>query len=255
VTVIVGLVCKDGLVIASDSQESDNNAGLKRLDVKKVYDTTNFVLSGGDIELVVAGTGSSAYISRVAELVDENVFAPRFSMPRQVADVVEDALGKMKDRYGADLDLEVLVGVYCKDSPKHGDEEKELPSPIGLYSISAPEKRERVGVAEAIQDYSAMGSGGLFAHYLLNRLHDDENPLSELTMEAAVNEAIWVVSEVVKVDLWCGGDIQVACIRKAGDGYTLERKRSADIRKCAIDLADTDTKIKRSHRRMFLGGA
>jgi hypothetical protein len=63
------------------------------------------------------------------------------------------------------------------------------------------------------------------------------------------------VSEVVKVDLWCGGDIQVACIRKAGDGYTLERKRSADIRKCAIDLADTDTKIKRSHRRMFLGGA
>ncbi len=160
---------------------------------------------------------------------------------------------RLKDRYGADLDLEVLVGVYCKDSPKHGDEEKELPSPIGLYSISAPEKRERVGVAEAIQDYSAMGSGGLFAHYLLNRLHDDENPLSELTMEAAVNEAIWVVSEVVKVDLWCGGDIQVACIRKAGDGYTLERKRSADIRKCAIDLADTDTKIKRSHRRMFLG--
>ena len=45
-TVIVGLVCKDGLVIASDSQESDDNAGLKRLDVKKVYDTTNFVLSG-----------------------------------------------------------------------------------------------------------------------------------------------------------------------------------------------------------------
>ncbi len=252
-TVIVGLLCKDGLVIASDSEESDEDQGLKRLDVKKVYDTANFDLEEGDIELIVAGTGSSAYISRVAELVNENVFAPRFSMPRQVADVVEDALGRMKERYGAGLDLEVLVGVYCKDAPKHGDETKELPSPIGLYSISAPERNEKVGVAEAIRDYAAMGSGGLFAHYLLNRLHDEDNPVSALTMEAAVNEAIWVISEVVKVDLWCGGDIQVACLKTKGDTYLLERKRPNDIKVIARDLAETDQKIKASQRKMFSG--
>ncbi len=35
-TVIVGLVCKDGLVIAADTQESDEEDGMKRLDVKKI---------------------------------------------------------------------------------------------------------------------------------------------------------------------------------------------------------------------------
>src|SRR2546422_1005592 len=38
-TVIVGLVCKDGLVIAADTQESDEEDGMKRLDVKKIYDS------------------------------------------------------------------------------------------------------------------------------------------------------------------------------------------------------------------------
>jgi 20S proteasome alpha/beta subunit len=248
-TVIVGLLCKEGIVIASDSEESDEEQGLKRLDVKKVYDTANFDLDQGDIEIIVAGTGTSAYISRVAEWINENIFAPRFSMPRQVADVVEDALGRMKDRYGAGLDLEVLVGVYCKDAPKHGDEVKELPSPVGLYSISCPEENEKVGVAEIVRDYAAMGSGGLFAHYLLNRLHDEDNPVSELTMDAAVREAVYVISEVVKVDLWCGGDIQVACIKRDGDAYTLERKRPNDVKRLVLELSEADRAVKESERK------
>jgi hypothetical protein len=252
-TVIVGLLCKDGIVVASDSEESDDEQGLKRLDVKKVYDSTSFDLDAGDIELIIAGTGSSAYISRVAELVDENVFAPRFSVPRQVADVVEDALGRMKERYGHGLDLEVLVAVYCKDAPKHGDETKKLPNPIGLYSISCPEKNEKVGVAEVVRDYAAMGSGGLFAHYLLNRLHDEDNPVSALTMESAVREAVYVVSEVIKVDLWCGGDIQVACIKqdKSADEYKLERKRPDDIKRLVLSLAENDKEVKDNQRRML----
>jgi hypothetical protein len=61
-TVIVGLLCREGLVIASDSQESDDDNGMKRLDVKKVYDTDHFGFE--DAEIVVAGTGASAHIAR-----------------------------------------------------------------------------------------------------------------------------------------------------------------------------------------------
>jgi len=98
-TVIVGLLCSDGLVIASDSQEGDED--LKRLDVKKVYDTGHFGFK--DAEVVVAGTGTSAYIARVAELIGENGFASYPKTPRMVADIVEDSMGQMKKRYGDDL--------------------------------------------------------------------------------------------------------------------------------------------------------
>src|SRR5579864_7377589 len=87
-TVIVGLVCKDGLVIASDSQESDDDLGMKRLDVTKVYDTKYFGFT--DAEIVVAGTGASAHIARAVELITENGFAPHFTTPRTVADIVEN---------------------------------------------------------------------------------------------------------------------------------------------------------------------
>lgn len=61
-TVIVGLLCQDGVVIASDSQESDDDLGMKRLDVTKVYETRHFGFT--DAEIVVAGTGASAHIAR-----------------------------------------------------------------------------------------------------------------------------------------------------------------------------------------------
>jgi hypothetical protein len=41
-TVIVGLLCRHGLAITSDSQESDEDLGVKRLNVRKVYDTSHF---------------------------------------------------------------------------------------------------------------------------------------------------------------------------------------------------------------------
>jgi 20S proteasome alpha/beta subunit len=208
-TVIVGLICQDGIVIASDSQESEDDLGMKRLDVIKVYDTKSFGFI--DAEIVVAGTGASAHIARAVELITENGFAPHFTTPRTVADIIEDSMGQMKDRYGDDLELELMAAVYCKNCPQ--DEDRPI-SPIALYSVYPAGEDEKVGVAEPVTDYSAMGSGGLFARYLLNRLHDEDHPTKDLTMDAAIREAVYVIDEVTKVDLWCGGPTQLFCIRK-----------------------------------------
>lgn len=232
-TVIVGLVCKDGLVLAADTQESDEEDGMKRLDVKKIYDSDRFDLE--DIEIAVAGTGTSAHISRAAELINELGFNPRLTTPRSVADVAEDALGKMKERYcekDAELELQLLVGAYCKvqltgDPP---------PPQLGLYSVYPPAEGEKVGVAEAVTDYACLGTGGLFARYLLNRLHDEHHPVSGLSMDAAIHEAVYVISEVIKVDLWCGGDIQLVCIQ---DNGKLEWAKADDIKQMLASLART----------------
>jgi 20S proteasome alpha/beta subunit len=249
-TVIVGLVYRDGIIIASDSQESDDDIGMKRLDVRKVYDTDHFNFT--DAEIVVAGTGASAHIARAAELIAENGYAPHFTTPRSVADIVENSMGQMKERYGEELELELLVGVYCSNCPS--DDDPPI-SPIGLFSVYPADENEKVGVAEPVSDYAAMGSGGLFARYLLNRLHDDEHPTTNLDMSAAIREAVYVIEEVTKVDLWCGGPTQLFCIRKVenGQGYVLERKKPQEIKRIVSDLATKDTDVKQKQRQILIG--
>lgn len=245
-TVIVGLVCKDGLVVASESQESSEDE--KRLDVKKIYGTETFGFT--DAEIIVGGTGSSAFIARAAELIAELGYAPHFTTPRTIANVVEDAMGQMKDRYGADLDVELLVGVYCKNCPPDDEEDQPIPK-IALYSVYPPEEGEKVGVAEIVHDYAAMGSGGSFARYLLNRLHDEDNSTTEMTTEAGVREAIYIIEEAKKVDVWCGGPIQCFCIRQSDDGYILEKKKPSEFKRIVSALSSADSQIKDKQREMF----
>jgi 20S proteasome alpha/beta subunit len=246
-TVIVGLLCKDGIVVASDSQESDDNLGMKRLDVTKVYDTDSFGFT--DAEIVVAGTGASAHIARAVELIAENGFAPHFTTPRSVADVIENSMGQMKTRYGDDLELELMAAVYCKNCPQ--DEDRDIPA-IALYSVFPADENETVGVAEPITDYSAMGSGGLFARYLLNRLHDEDHPTKALSVDDAIREAVYVIDEVTKVDLWCGGPTQLFYIRKDGDRYKMERKKPKELKQISLDIAANDVEIKNRQRAIFL---
>jgi len=248
-TVVVGLLCKDGLVVASDSQESDDEVGMKRLDVMKVYGTDKFDFT--DVEMILTGTGTSAHIGRAVEIISEKGYAPHFTLPRHVADIVEDSLGDMRDRYGEALeeDLELMIGVYCKNCPPAEEGEKPEPK-LALYNIYAPgeEETQKVGVAERVEDYSAMGSGGLFARYLLNRLYDESHPTSALTMDEAVKEAVYVIEEVTKVDLWCGGPTQLICLTNDGK---LERKQPAEILKIAAELTKLDQQVKESQRQLF----
>jgi 20S proteasome alpha/beta subunit len=245
-TVIVGLLCKDGLVVASDSQESDEGNGMKRLDVVKIYDTSRFRFD--DAEIVVAGTGTSAHIARAAELIEEKGFAPHFTTPRSVATIVEDAIGEMAERYGMGedgLDLELLVGVFCKECPKTDNPPM---SPIAMYSVYPPAEGENKGVAEPVKDYAAMGSGGSFARYLLNRLHDEDHPTKKLSMDAALFEAVWVIEEATKVDLYCGGPTQLYCIHNDG---RLERKKPKEIQGISARLSQKDIVVKNRQRELF----
>ena len=127
--------------------------------------------------------------------------------------------------------------------------------PLVYIVFIPPNENEKVGVAEPVSDYAAMGSGGLFAPYLLNRLHDDEHPTTKLDMDAAIREAVYVIEEVTKVDLWCGGPTQLFCIRKGneGDGYILERKKPQEIRRIVSDLASKDSDVKQKQRQILIG--
>lgn len=106
-------------------------------------------------------------------------------------------------------------------------------------------------MAEIVHDYAAMGSGGSFARYVLNRLHDEDNSTTEMTTEEGVREAIYIIEEAKKVDVWCGGPIQCYCIKQNGDHYVLEQKKPAEIKRIVKSLASADEQIRDKQREMF----
>ncbi len=251
-TVLIGILCKDGIVIASDSQESDDE-DVKRLGVRKIYDTEVFGFT--DVAIAMAGAGTFAYVSRAIELITDKGYGPFFTRPRQVADIVEDAVGEIAKRHGKGedgrgLDFELLLGVWCKNAPK-GDPEDldDPPCPIGLYCISPPTAGEKLGLAEKVDDYAAMGSGGLFARYLLNRLHDDGPPTTDLTMDEMLYEAIYVIIEVNKIDLYCGGDIHAVRIPSVGTKVINVGKES--IKKIILALDKQDRLVRQNQREVI----
>src|SRR5262245_3493498 len=65
-TVLVGIRFKNGLVVASESQETEEEY-LKRLDAKKLYGTDSVGFE--DAKVILAGTGDSAHIQRIVELI------------------------------------------------------------------------------------------------------------------------------------------------------------------------------------------
>lgn len=71
-------------------------------------------------------------------------------------------------------------------------------------------------------------------------------------MEAAIREAVYVIEEVKKVNLWCGGPTQLLCITRSGNEYVLEKKKPADVERIAADLATDDMTVKQSQREILL---
>lgn len=238
-TVLVGILCRDGIVAASDSQESDDEEGLKRLDVRKLYDTSAFGFN--DVEIIVGGTGMSAHMMRLVEVFKEEGYAPIWTQPREVADVAEKSIGRMKARYEADLDLEILLGVWCKTPPV----DEDAPPRLALYNVLSPDAPGSVGVAEAVPDYTALGSGGPFARYLFQRFHDEGHPPTKLPMSSAILEAVYAVEEVKKISLHCGGDTQLVCITNDGK---LKRHTRDEIAAIVSQLDAMDRNIKRRQR-------
>ncbi len=261
-TVLVGLMCKDGLVVASDSQESDEDY-TKRLGVRKIYDTGSFGFV--DAELLLGGSGSNGYIKKAVELITDAGYAPFFTRPREVANIVEQILGKMARRHGygpegKGLDVGFLLAAWCRNTPKP-EEDKEgnsksddadAPRSYGLYSVTPPEEGEKVGLAEVVDDYIAMGSGGLFAQYLLDRLHAEGHSPQTLTVEEGIIEAIYVIHEVNKIDLYCGGEIHAAYIKPGQGQNVLVRKTTKENLDIKNRLESNDSPIKTKQREMLV---
>jgi len=215
-------------MVASDSQAS-SELDYKRIDEVKLQDV---MLRGA--QAVIGGTGELRFTNRVAEIFREKAQDRVFSKPRQVADVAEEAVRYVVDRYFGEgptrpdddsKDFGMLLGVYCHEAWE-------------IYVV------DNEAVAANEPKYAATGSAEKVAEYRLSRMYRDHMDVGD-----ALRTAVYVIEEVKRFDLFCGGKIQAYILKRTGT----TRVADEDIKRITDYLAEKDDTYKRLWRVITMG--
>lgn len=233
-TIIVGVICNDGIVLASDSQAgSFKGVHVKRLDYTKIYD-----FSFDRATTLVTGAGETPFITRAIEIFESKAKESKFHKCREVADLAETVMNEVNKRYIVErgkelgfiksptaarprwqddrtLGFALVVGLCCNNESR-------------IYTVYPD------GVAERAERYASLGSGSAFAEYLLARLYRDD-----LTLDEAIRVAVYVIEEVKKVDLHCGGPTQVVAVK----GNQVIRKNEKELQEILSELNQADKSV------------
>lgn len=200
VTIIVGIICKDGIVVASDSQTSWGHSS-KKTNVEKIH-SVKFSNAIG----IIAGSGSIYTSGDVIESVVRACVGAELTDHRQLAECAQAATEKLRSNlmkpyqgFGANpadfeplfeqYNFSILTANYFKDKPY-------------LYSLDFPP-----GIPSRATKVTAIGCGATLAEFLLSWFD-----FSEMSRPQAALTATFIIGEVKKADSFCGGPTQIAFI-------------------------------------------
>jgi 20S proteasome alpha/beta subunit len=105
VTFIAAFKCADGIVLCTDSLESD---GFTKRSVRKIrtFGTT-------DWQVAIAGAGGSGIIEKFCDEVSATIPQGMYD-PTVIETAIEDALARFRGRYQAEDEyFQIIVGVHC----------------------------------------------------------------------------------------------------------------------------------------------
>lgn len=197
-TICVGLLCKDGAVLASDSQsEFERGVPVKRLGANKLLKSENFI---------VAGAGLIAHIKNAFDTISTEI-------EKEVRQRQGQPLSRDESITLIEKTITALHKYYNIDRAQFlGVDEKSWFAPLLLFAYQAPSGVALLtvhpeGLVEEVDDYATIGSGAAYAELLLKALYSND-----LNTDEAVNIAIYVISEVKDIDPNCGGPVQIALI-------------------------------------------
>lgn len=202
-TIAIGLLCKQGIVLASDSQTTDIQTGRFCRDVAKIHALR---FKDGK-EALVAESGNVAFSSTVIEILSNLAKNEALNDGRSFAELAQKALGQFKSQLsscyptGEDKQrhlnenyTEIILADYC-----NGQNLFTLDFGLGTAN--------RVNSAQ----YVAIGCGAPVASFLLDQFYTDKMHLGQ-----AIATAIYVVEQVKKTDFRCQGPTKA--------GYTVQTR-------------------------------
>lgn len=202
-TIIVGLCCENGVVIASDSQqEFGRGVAVKRLNTGKIY-----VL---DKRFAIAGAGLLAHIEKAVDAIEIGIREARKSKAGidpnedECVDAIEKSITAVYKEYN--IDRSRFLG-----EPK----EREFFKPILIVGYGAENGESKSclfivhseGLVEKVPDYATAGSGAAYAELLLKNYYGGQMTISE-----AIPLATYTIEEVKSIDPNCGGDTRIVTI-------------------------------------------
>lgn len=238
-TIVIGLVCSGGVVVASDSQvEFARGAPVKRVNANKVYQLDH-------LPVAIAGAGTLTFIKKAIREIENRVLEERRKevvLPlSRVADLAEGVVAAIHKTYN----IERLKYLYEREEERLQEVHR-----FTLLMGGVEEGRGKLfilhqdGIAEEEDKYATIGSGAAYAEYLLSKLYAEN-----ISIEKGVRTAVYVIKEVEKIDPNVGGPINVAVVDKSN--YR-ELPRS-DIEKIELELADLEEAINQTIRKMLWG--
>jgi 20S proteasome alpha/beta subunit len=202
VTIAIGVLCSDGIVLAADTQESvDEYSKISR---PKVFQLS---LADDRVKAVLAGAGDSVFIDALRGKLES-------ALDR--ADLTCDSLESKAEA--------AIVSYYRNIWPLYATQ-RDRPEGDLLIGLRGPDGIRLLHadgpLVRRVDSYESVGFGTVFSTYHLDKLF---TPTMDVEMTAAV--AIHVLDVVKKNVEFCGGDTHVFVISANGE---IEQKDEAYI--------------------------
>lgn len=252
-TIVAGIVAKDGVVLAADSQAGMfRGVQVKRTDYTKIYQL------GGEpdskVRAVVAGAGMVAFITKAVNHLKEEWEERRFSSAGDLEQASEKVMMRLAKKYFFDRMRELGIEdmPHTKGVPAKRLQEGPMQVPKALLLLGAADVEGGKtlltvgpeGIAEREERYTSIGSGSAYAEYILSRLYSDT-----LSVEQAMECAVYTIEEVKKMDQDCGGPVRAV----AATAYGIVNRGPDDLRDMVNKLQIRDELLAKMWRAMVLG--
>lgn len=203
-TIIVGLKCVDGAIIASDSQqEFGRGVAVKRINVSKIYTFED--------KCAIAGAGTLAHIEKAVDAVKTGLNTAK--KRKGGLDLTEDECTNAIEK-----SITAVYKEYNIERAKFLGESRESNffRPIlilgGLVKVDDKNKPcvsiiHSKGLVENIVDYATAGSGAAYAELILKELYSEK-----ITIKEGIAAAIYTIDAVKEIDPNCGGVTNVSIV-------------------------------------------
>lgn len=204
-TTILGIVCKNGIIMASDRRATAGNLVLSK-NTKKAVKINDY--------LVMSGTGNASDIEMQKKIIAAQLKLKELkSKKRPTVKEAANLIGIVTYQNIRQLTMiPSIVGTLVAGFNEDGTTE--------LYTI------EPAGTAMKVEDYDAnFGSGMPFVLGLLERQYKED-----MTVEEAIELAIEAIKSSTERDTGSGSGIDVFIITKDGIKQVIEQEITAEYR-------------------------
>lgn len=204
-TTILGIVCKDGVVMAADRRSTAGNMVMSK-NVQKAVQINNY--------LVISGTGNASDIEMQKKILAAQLRLKELrSKSRPTVSQAANLIGALTyQNIRQPSMIASIVGTLVAGINEDGSTE--------LFTV------EPAGTAMKVEDYDAnFGSGMPFVLGLLERQYK-----KDISVDEAVELAIEAIKSSTQRDVGSGNGIDVFAITKKGINHVVEQEISPEYK-------------------------